>query len=326
MAALPLTLAVADYPHTRAILSGRIPIEGVEPKFANVVPQIAAYRRMVRELEFDVCELAPTTYIIARAYGKPFIALPIIVSRYFHHGGLVVRPDAGIKVPKDLEGKKVGVRAYTVTTGVWTRGILIDDYGLDSSKVTWVVDDEEHVLELKLPANVIHAPKGTSLVEMMAKGEIAAGFSGAAGLGRSGAPGAGWEAKSIPPTDYPELLPDVKQLEAAWFKRTGIYPFHGTITVKDSVLKQHPWVARSLLKAYSQAKAEWLADLASGKADAPTDKRYRELMPLVGPDPLPYGLDENMPTIQALESYAFKQQLIPRRMSVPELFVDPEKM
>lgn len=326
MAALPLTLAVADYPHTRAILSGRIPIEGVEPKFANVVPQIAAYRRMVRELEFDVCELAPTTYIIARAYGKPFIALPIIVSRYFHHGGLVVRPDAGIKVPKDLEGKKVGVRAYTVTTGVWTRGILIDDYGLDSSKVTWVVDDEEHVLELKLPANVIHAPKGTSLVEMMAKGEIAAGFSGAAGLGRSGAPGAGWEAKSIPPTDYPELLPDVKQLEAAWFKRTGIYPFHGTITVKDSVLKQHPWVARSLLKAYSQAKAEWLADLASGKADAPTDKRYRELMPLVGPDPLPYGLAENMPTIQALESYAFKQQLIPRRMSVPELFVDPEKM
>ena len=322
---VPLTIAIADYPHTRAIIEGRIPIEGVTPPFANVVPQIAAYRRMVRDLEFDVCELAPTTYIVARAYGKPFTALPIIVSRYFHHGGFVVRPDSGIKVPKDLEGKKVGVRASTVTTGVWTRGIFIDEYGLDNTKVTWVVDDEEHVLELKLPANVIHAPAGTSLVEMMAKGEIAAGFSGPAGLGRSGAPGAGWEAKSIPAASYPELLPNVKELEADWYKRTGIYPFHGTIAVKDAVLKAHPWVARSLHKAFSTAKADWLADLAAGKATAATDKRYLELMPLVGPDPLPYGLAANMPTIQALESYAYKQQLIPRRMSVEELFVDPEK-
>lgn len=323
---IAVSLAIADYPHTRSIISGRIPIEGVAPTFVKVVPQIAAYRRMVRQLEFDVCELAPTTYIVARAYGKPFIALPIIVSRYFHHGGLVVRPDAGIKTPKDLEGKKVGVRAYSVTTGVWTRGILIDEYGLASSKVTWVVDDEEHVQELVLPSNVVHAPAGTSLVEMMAKGEIVAGFSGPAGLGRSGAPGAGWEAKSIPATDYPELLPNVKQAEADWFGRTGIYPFHGTITVKDSVLDEHPWLARSLLDAFSRAKAEWLADLASGKADAATDKRYRELIPLVGPDPLPYGLGANMPTIQALESYAWKQQLIPRRMSVSELFVDPEKV
>jgi 4,5-dihydroxyphthalate decarboxylase len=181
---LDLTIAIADYPHTRAILSGRIPIDGVAPRFANVVPQIAAHRRMVRDVEFDVCELAPTTYIIARAYGAPFVALPIIVSRAFHHGGLLVRPDAGIETPKDLEGKKVGVRAYSVTTGVWTRGILIGDYGLNSSKVTWVVDDEEHVRELKLPPNVIHAPAGRSLVEMMASGEISAGFSGNAGLGR----------------------------------------------------------------------------------------------------------------------------------------------
>src|SRR5215207_2646064 len=159
---LPLKLAVAEYPHTKAILSGRIPIEGVEPRFANVVPQIAAYRRMVREVEFDICELAPTTYIIARAHGAPFVALPIFLMRAFHHGGLLVRPDAGIKSPKDLEGKKVGVRAYSVTTGVWTRGILIDDYGLDSSKVTWMVDDEEHVRELRLPPNVVRASENTA--------------------------------------------------------------------------------------------------------------------------------------------------------------------
>ena len=155
-----LNFAVADYPHTRAIVAGRIPIEGVAPNFIKVEPQIAAYRRMVRNVEFDVCEIAPTTYIMARALGAPFVALPIFVSRGFHHGGLVVRPDANIKVPKDLEGKKVGVRAYSVTTGVWTRGIYIDEYGLDTSKVTWVVDDEEHVTALKLPPNVVQCAGG----------------------------------------------------------------------------------------------------------------------------------------------------------------------
>ncbi len=107
---------------------------------------------MVRDVEFDVCEMAPTTYMIARALGAPFIALPVFVMRRFHHGGFVVRPDSGIKVPKDLEGKKVGVRAYSVTTGVWTRGIFVNEYGLDSSKVTWVVDDEEHVTSAEAAA------------------------------------------------------------------------------------------------------------------------------------------------------------------------------
>ena len=114
---------------------------------------------MVRDVEFDICEMAPTTYMIARARGAPYIALPIFVMRRFHHGGFVVRPDAGIRCPKDLEGKKVGVRAYSVTTGVWTRGIFVNEYGLDFSKVTWVVDDEEHVATLKLPPNVVHAPE-----------------------------------------------------------------------------------------------------------------------------------------------------------------------
>jgi len=236
-----------------------------------------------------------------------------------------VRPDAGIKSPRDLEGKKVGVRAYSVTTGVWTRGILIDDYGLDSSKVTWVVDDEEHVRELQLPPNVVHASENTSLVEMMAKGEIVAGFAGNAGLGRAGKPTAGWDAKKIPPADYPDLFPDAQSLESAWYKKTGIYPMHGTIVVKDSVLREHPWVARSLHDAYSKAKNEWLVGLRSGTADAPTDKKYRGLTSVVGDDPLPYGIANNRATIEALESYAFKQRLIPRRMSIDELFVDSEK-
>jgi len=315
-----LTIAVAEHPHTSAVRNGSIPIEGVDAEIITVQPQIAAFRRMVRHVEFDVCELAPTTYIIARAYGAPFVALPIFVVRRFHHAGLLVRPDADIKTPKDLEGKQVGVRAYSVTTGVWTRAILIDEFGLDSSKVTWVVDDEEHVTQLKLPPNVVHAIDGKSLADMMASGELAAGFHGNAGVGRTGSPTGGWQTVEA---NYPDLFPNAEELEADWYRRTGIYPMHGTIVVKDSVLKEHPWVATSLFEAFSQAKNEWLAKLDAGTV---SDKKYSALRKIVGHDPLPYGLEPNLPTINFLERTAHKQQLTPRRMRLDELFVDPETM
>src|SRR4051812_49720459 len=183
-----LKIAIGTYVHTKAIKDGSIPIEGVDADMVEVTPIIQAFRRMVRDLEFDICEMAPTTYMIARALGAPYIAMPIFVMRRFHHGGFIVRPDAGIRQPKDLEGKNVGVRAYSVTTGVWTRGIFTNEYDMDSSKVTWVVDDEEHVTSLKLPPNVVHAPEGKSLQSMMASGEIQAGFTGPAGVGRAGPP------------------------------------------------------------------------------------------------------------------------------------------
>ncbi|MBC2665388.1 ABC transporter substrate-binding protein [Novosphingobium flavum] len=322
-AKVPLKIAVSQQPHTMAVLDGSISIEGVDAEFVVVKPQIAAFRRMVRQVEFDVCELAPTTYIIAKAYGAPFTALPIFIVRRFHHAGLLVRPGAGIVHPKDLEGRKVGVRAYSVTTGAWTRGVLIDEFGLDSSKVTWVVDDEEHVQQMILPPNVIHAPAGRSLADMMADGELVAGFAANAGIGRAGSPTEGWKTVEA---DYPDLFPNAAELEAEWYGRTGIYPMHGTVVVKDSVLAEHPWVARSLFDAFSQAKSEWLARLDAGTSDAASDKKYLKLRKIVGHDPLPYGMEANMATIRALEDTAFKQQLTPKRMSVDELFVDPERV
>jgi 4,5-dihydroxyphthalate decarboxylase len=317
-----LKIAVAEHPHTSAIRSGAIPIEGVDAEIITVKPQIGAFRRMVRDVEFDVCEIAPTTYIIARAYGAPFVGLPIFVVRRFHHGGLLVRPDAGINSPKDLEGKKVGVRAYSVTTGVWLRQALMDDCGLDPSKVTWVVDDEEHVTQLKLPANVIHAPEDRSLADMMADGELVAGLEGAAGIGRTGNPTAGWQEVEA---DYPDLLPNAAELEADYFRRTGVYPMHGTIVVKDSVLAEHPWVAQSLYNAFKQAKDEWLERVKAEGPQNASDKKYVKLMDIVGPDPLPYGIEENRATIEALERTAFEQGLTPRRMTMDELFVDPTR-
>ncbi|HDR8910350.1 TPA: ABC transporter substrate-binding protein [Burkholderia multivorans] len=318
---VPLKIAIAEYPHTAAIRNGSIPIEGVQAEFVTVKPQIGAFRRMVRDVEFDVCELAPTTYLIARAFGAPFVALPVFVTRTFHHGGLLVRPDANVRTPKDLEGKKVGVRAYSVTTGVWTRQVLIDEYGVDVSKVTWVVDDEEHVAQLKLPPNVVHAANGTSLADMMASGELAAGFAAAAGIGRTGNPTGGWKEVEA---DYPELFPNARELEADYYARTGIYPMHGTIVVKDSVLAEHPWIAKSLYDAFAQAKKEWLARLDAGEVAGPSDNKYLRMREIVGHDPLPYGLHENVKTIEALEATAFKQGLTPRRMSIDELFVDPQ--
>jgi len=319
-----LKIAIATYGHTKDIKNGAVAIAGVEPDFVEVVPIIGAFRRMVRDVEFDVCEMAPTTYMIARALGTPFIALPVFLMRRFHHGGFVVRPDSGIKVPKDLEGKKVGVRAYSVTTGVWTRGIFINEYGLDSSKVTWVVDDEEHVTALKLPPNVVHAPEGKSLQSMMKAGEIQAGFTGPAGVGRAGPPISGWDKASeaaAAADTYPELIANVEQVEADWFRRSGIYPIHGLIVVKDEHIKRCPWLAHSLMNVFVASKKPYLAELKRGHGDSPEDKRYRNFLSLMS-DPLPYGMAANRPSIEALVTYSLQQELIPSRPQHDQVFVE----
>jgi 4,5-dihydroxyphthalate decarboxylase len=319
-----LKIAIADYGHTRGLKSGAVPIEGIDADFVEVKPIIGAFRRMVRDLEFDVCEMAPTTYMIARALGAPFIALPVFLMRRFHHGGFVVRPDAGIRLPKDLEGKKVGVRAYSVTTGVWTRGIFVNEYALDSSKVTWVVDDEEHVTTLRLPPNVVHAPDGKSLQSMMKAGEIQAGFTGPAGVGRAGPPISGWDkagAAAAAADMYPELIANVGEVEAGWYRRTGIYPVHGLIVVKDEHVRSHPWLPRALMDAFVAAKRPYLEALKAGRAgDSAEDKRYRNFLSLMS-DPLPYGIAANGASIEALVTYSLQQQLIPSRPQLDQIFI-----
>src|SRR5216684_5549336 len=319
-----LDIAIATYGHTAAVKDGSVPIKGVTPNFIEVVPIIGAFRRMVRDVEFDVCEIAPTTYMIARARGAPYIALPVFIMRRFHHGGFVVRPDANIKVPKDLEGKQVGVRAYSVTTGVWTRGIFVNEYGLDSAKVTWVVDDEEHVTTLKLPPNVVHAPEGKSLQSMMKAGEIQAGFTGPAGVGRAGPPISGWDKANEPAAaadTYPELIANVERVEADWFRRSRIYPIHGLIVVKDEHIKRYPWLARSLMNAFVAAKKPYLEELKRGHGDSPEDKRYRNFLSLMS-DPLPFGVAANRPSIEALITYGLQQKLIPSRPQLDQVFVE----
>ncbi len=162
-----------------------------------------------------------------------------------------------------------------MTTGVWTRQVLIDEFGVDNSKITWFVDDEEHVQEMQAPRQRQPRRCGQqSLADMMARGEIVAGFAAAAGIGRTGAPTGGWQEVEA---DYPDLFPNAEELEADYYRRTGVYPMHGTIVVKDSVLAEHPWVARSLYDAFTQAKDEWVAKLNSGEATGAGADKYRAL-------------------------------------------------
>ena len=319
---LPLKIAIATYGHTAAFKSGVTPAQGISPDFVEITPIIAAFRRMVRDLEFDVCEMASATYMFAREAGLPVRALPVFTFRRFHHSGFVVHPDAGIRVPKDLEGKRVGVRAWSVTTGIWTRGILQNEHGVDLSKITWVVDDEDHVKNLQLPPNVVKAPAGRSLSDLMASGDLQAAFTANAGLGRAGAPKAGWSATKQP-VSYAELFSDSARLEAEWFRNTGIYPVHSLIVVKEAVLEQHPWIAKSLFEALFQAKEIYLGQLRAGESVSDMDEHYRKMAALVG-DPLPYGIGNNRPAIEALIHYSQQQGLLKQRPTPEALFLDPE--
>jgi len=307
-----LRTVLGNHGQVAALKSGEVRVAGVELAFEDVKPMVDAYRRMARAAEFDICELAPTTYLVARARGTPITALPIPMTRRFRHAGVVRPAGSDIRTPKDLEGRRVGIRAHTVTAGVWTRGILMDEYGLDPAKVTWVTDDEEHVPDVALPPNVQKAPDGRKLADLMRAGELDAGFAGLAGIGE-------------PPegTRYDDLFDDPAPLEAEWFRRTGIYPIHGLITVRDDVLAAHPHLPGALMDAFEAAKRLYLDNVMSGEADGPEDRRYRKLAALVG-DPLPYGFEANRASLEALVRYANRQGFLPDPEPLERLFLPVE--
>lgn len=324
---LRLSAAIATYGHTKALKSKQVRPAGCELDFVEVEPIIAAFRRMIRTLEFDVCELAPTTYLAAREAGVPITALPVFLMRRFHHGDIVCRPGSGISMPTDLEGRKVGVRAYTVSTGVWARGVLQHEYGVDPNSITWIVDDEEHVTSYRLPSNVVKVDPGQSIAGLFREGGIDAALTGPAGIGRSGSPttdwaitGAGFDEARQPSADYYPLFPEARVIEADWYLRTGIYPIHGLVVVKTEILDANPWLAQSLVDAFTQSKQPFLESLWSGIDDAKEFARYSSFREIVGDDPLPYGLGPNENSINALIDYSVDQHIATRRPNADEIF------
>lgn len=305
-----LTIVLGKHGQVEDIRSGVVPVDDVQLDFQDFDRMPDAYRLMARSAEFDICELAPTTYLMAREAGTPITALPLPMTRRFRHGGLQRLRNSRIRSPKDLEGNKVGLRAYTVTAPMWTRGILAEDYGVDLSRITWMKEDEEHVTSYILPDNVLEAPEGASLADMMRAGTLEVAFAGLAGV-------TGDESLELV-----EFFDDVAELEKDWYARTGIYPIHGVIAVRNDVLRNNPDLAMQLFDAFSRARDNYWARVSSGQASSAEDRRYIKLAQIVG-DPLPYGLDENYRSLEALIRFARNQNLLNYAPAVVDAFPDP---
>ncbi len=306
MAELKLKTVTRSQGNNAALKDGTVKPMGFAFEFQEVDPLIDAFRRMVRGMEFDVCEMAITTYVCGREHGKRFTALPIFIVRAFHHGAILVNTKAGIRTPKDLEGKRVGVnRGYTVTTGLWARGVLAHQHGIDLSKVTWVLSGDEHVAEFRPPANVVPIEKGKKIADMLASGELVAAI------------GAQCDHPDVKP-----LIPNAKEAGYDALAKLGHYPINHTVVVRDELLGANPELGPAIFNAFSDAKRLYVERLKVGQIAKPNavDEMHKRVMEITGRDPLPSGIAPNRKTLGEVIDYALEQGIINRRVSVEELF------
>ncbi len=291
-----------------ALKDGTIQPEGIELSFHEEPVLVRAFRAMVRELSYDVCEMAITTYLCAREHGVPFTALPVFLVRGFHHGAVQVLRDSPVRSPADLEGTEVGVnRGYTVTTGVWGRGLLAVERGLDLDAVTWRPSGDEHVQAYRAPTNVVPLSGDRSLLDRLLDGELAAVV------------GAALDHPAVGP-----LLPDPDEAAMTSLRERGTWPINHLVVVRDDVLVEHPWVAQSLYDAFTASKDRYVERL---RADTlvdmtPTDQLHRLVMSETGHDPLPYGVEANREVLQQLVEMALAQHILTERPSLDRLFAD----
>jgi 4,5-dihydroxyphthalate decarboxylase len=308
--AQPLTLRAAVGPagSTKPLKDGTVVTPGIQFEFADVTSLIPAYRRMVRDQAYDVCELPIVTYQLARSWGRPLAALPIFLRHGFFHHWIVCRADSDIHQPRDLEQRRVAVRAYTVTPPTWVRGILRSAYGVDLDRVTWVTDDEDHVPEYQHPPNVVAAPAGATLAQLFKQGDLQAGFIGPAGIGT---------------TDLPATRPLIAEPESAafeWFRRSGVYPFQNVVVVPDTLLETHPWLAGALFDTFKRATATYLEQLDRDGPTTPDEAALLRRREVVGGDLLPGGLAANVRALQTIMEFAVDQRILTRTLDVAELF------
>jgi 4,5-dihydroxyphthalate decarboxylase len=300
---LVMRTAIGTYGFTEDLKNGTTTSSKFEMDHVEISPITSVFRRMVREMEFDVAEMALSTYLCALAHGKAMTGIPIFVVRSFYHGTITCSKKSGIKGPGDLAGRKVGVRGYTVTPGVWARGLLQSAYGLDLDSVTWVLSGDEHVAEYVPPANVVSSTN-EDLNAMMLSGEIDA----AIGAGPADSP------------DIVPLFPDAAGADADWFKQTGLYPISHMMVVKNDHLASHPWMPGELISMFQEAKKPYLEHLHSGGTLNPADQTVMDLSKIVGDDPLPYGVEASRKTLDAFMQMNLDQKIIPEAMTTDEVF------
>ncbi|WP_347058348.1 ABC transporter substrate-binding protein [Blastococcus sp. HT6-30] len=304
MADLHLRTVTRAQGNNRALLDGTVTPEGATFDFEEVPVLVQGFRRMVRNLEFDVCEMALTTYLVAKAHGVRFTAVPAFLVRGFHHNAITVDTRHGITHPKDLEGKKVGVnRGYTVTTGVWARSVLAQEHGVDLDSITWVLSGDEHVQAYRPPANVVPISPGRTLDEMLASGDLAA----VVGV-------------TIDSPDARPLLPEEAAHAAL---QRGLWPINHLVVVRDELLEQHPDLGRRVFDAFTESKRRYVEQLRSGALPQETsaDRMHRTVMELTGwDDPLPYGIEPNRSVLEGLLRTAVDQKILDRAPRLEDVF------
>ena len=292
--------------NNRALKQGEVKPRTCDLEFIEVDPLIDAFRRMVRGLEFDVCEMALTTYITARAHGKRMTGLPIFLMRAFHHGAIVYNTKAGVGSPKDLEGKRVGVnRGYTVTTGLWARSVLANQYGVDLSKITWVLSGDEHVAEFRPPPNVVPIEKGRKMADMVASGELPAAIG-----------------VEVDHPDVKTLIPAPREAAYAALRQYGHYPINHLMVIKDELLEAHPELGPDLFNAFAASKRLYVERLRAGAIGQPTavDEMHKRVMEITGRDPLPYGIEPNRQALEEVIQGALEQKIITTPVEIEDLF------
>ncbi|TYL87553.1 ABC transporter substrate-binding protein [Bradyrhizobium cytisi] len=278
---LKLKAVLGSHPHVQAMKRGELRSELFDLDFIEYTPTNAAFRPMVREQAFDVCEMAIVTYLMAKAHGKPLVLLPATMMGRFQHSYALYNPARGMLGPSDLEGKRVGIRSFTTTTGAWIRGILANDYGVNLDRIRWVTFEDPHVAEYVDTTE--RAPKDKKVLEMLLDGEVDAVLG---------------ETSNDP--KLKPLFPDPAAEGARWFARRGVVPVNHLVVVTESLARSRPDVVAGIYDLLKQNKAQ---------VGSPAT-----------PDFVPFGIEANRKPLELIVDYAFQQGLIPRRYAVEELF------
>lgn len=310
---LRLTLCCGDYDITRALVDGQVRPDGID-LITLTMPSPERHWRMINYREFDVCEFSMCQYLVSKSTGAPLVAIPVFPHRRFRHSYIFINSNAGIHHPKDLEGKRMGLRTLQNTAGLWIRGMLQHYYQVDIHKIHWVRQNREPVATNWTPSiEPEQVPAGDSIDEMLVRGDLAAAI-------------------------YPDILPSfsrgdkaVKQLfdnpmaeEIKYFQNSGFFPIMHTVVIRQAIVDEYPWVARSLWKAFEKAKQICYQRMEDPRktALAMTLHHWEAQKRLMGPDPWVYGLEDNRANLNAMIGYAHEQGLIPKPSELSGLFIE----
>jgi 4,5-dihydroxyphthalate decarboxylase len=311
---IPLTLACGDYEIVRALKEGQVAPDGIDLTVLTEMDSTTRHWRFIRNRDFDMAETSASSYVVAKDRGEPVTALPVFLHRRFRHGFVFINTQKGIKTPKDLIGRRVGIKSFLVTAGHWMRGILEHEYGVPHKSLQYFAELDEDI-DFTPPADldITRLPHDRSVERMLAEGELDAVIHSsiikplAAGDPRVG-----------------RLFPDFKAEEIAFYKKTGIFPIMHVMGIKQEIVDKHPWVPINVFHAFQKAKSIAMARMANPRIVplAWYREAWEEQEEVLGPDPWEYGLGErNRHNIETLAGYSHEQGLTRRRLGADDLFV-----